>query len=124
MVEFGKSVMKTAFKILSIFLLLTVGAVNAFANPAQRQEWRNELREIHEQQILERQDQAQPPRAGHRRTEFENAESSGPGAQGNASSSNAVVDDARRPGRMSPEDRRTLRRQINEAGRDIYAPRH
>ncbi len=29
----------------------------------------------------------------------------------------------RRPGRMSPEERRALRRQINEAGQDIYAPR-
>ncbi|MFI4939184.1 MAG: hypothetical protein ACHP7O_02380 [Burkholderiales bacterium] len=27
-------------------------------------------------------------------------------------------------GRMSMEERRALRRQINEAGRDIYAPRH
>jgi len=31
--------------------------------------------------------------------------------------------DQQRPGRMSPEDRRTLRRQIDEAGHDIYAPR-
>ena len=27
----------------------------------------------------------------------------------------------RRPGRMTPEERRALRRQINEAGQDIYS---
>lgn len=31
-------------------------------------------------------------------------------------------DGGRRGGRMSPEDRRELRRQIDEAGRNIYAP--
>jgi hypothetical protein len=30
---------------------------------------------------------------------------------------------ARRDPRMSPDERRALRRQIDEAGRDIYAPR-
>jgi hypothetical protein len=33
------------------------------------------------------------------------------------------ADGNRRQGRMSPEERRALRRQINEAGHDIYAPR-
>ncbi len=32
-------------------------------------------------------------------------------------------DQGRRGGRMSPEERRELRRQIDEAGRNIYAPR-
>jgi hypothetical protein len=35
---------------------------------------------------------------------------------------NGAPEDARRS-RMTPEERRTLRRQIDEAGRDIYAPR-
>lgn len=30
----------------------------------------------------------------------------------------------RRPGRLSPEERRALRRQINEAGSDLYTPGH
>ena len=30
---------------------------------------------------------------------------------------------ARRPGKLSPEERRALRQQINEAGHDIYAPK-
>lgn len=35
----------------------------------------------------------------------------------------APPDEGRRGGRMSPEERRELRRQIDEAGRNIYAPR-
>lgn len=34
----------------------------------------------------------------------------------------APQDDGRRGSRMSPEERRELRRQIDEAGRNIYAP--
>jgi len=30
---------------------------------------------------------------------------------------------SRRDARLSPDERRALRRQIDEAGRDIYAPR-
>jgi hypothetical protein len=34
------------------------------------------------------------------------------------------VDRSGRPGRLSPDERRALRQQINDAGRDIYrAPR-
>lgn len=33
------------------------------------------------------------------------------------------TDSSKRSGRMSPEDRRALRQQINEAGQDIYNPR-
>lgn len=33
------------------------------------------------------------------------------------------AEEPRRGGRMSPEERRALRRQIDEAGRDLYAPR-
>jgi hypothetical protein len=31
--------------------------------------------------------------------------------------------DGRKHGKLSPEERRALRRQINEAGQDIYTPR-
>jgi hypothetical protein len=45
---------------------------------------------------------------------------SNPGAQ----YSGVEQDNARRQAsRLSPEERRTLRRQINEAGQDIYIPR-
>jgi hypothetical protein len=47
-----------------------------------------------------------------------------PQAQQEQSTRNA--DNARRSGRMTPDERRDLRRQINEAGMDLYAhpPRH
>lgn len=36
-----------------------------------------------------------------------------------------VVDrGAARPGRLTPDERRALRQQINEAGRDVYRPVH
>jgi hypothetical protein len=34
------------------------------------------------------------------------------------------ADNSRRAGRMSPEERRALRRQIDEAGHDLYPPKH
>ena len=49
-------------------------------------------------------------------------ESSGSGEQGD-NQTNASSDGARRNGRLSPEERRALRRQIDEAGHDIYAPK-
>lgn len=35
-----------------------------------------------------------------------------------------ISDSPRRQGRMTPEERRALRRQIDEVGHDIYLPRH
>jgi hypothetical protein len=32
--------------------------------------------------------------------------------------------ESRRSGRMTPDERRDLRRQINEAGMDLYPPKH
>ncbi|MGE5622617.1 MAG: hypothetical protein ACM3WS_05635 [Bacillota bacterium] len=48
-------------------------------------------------------------------------ETSGYTAQGDSASS--AQENGRRQGRMSPEERRTLRRQIDEVGHDIYAPK-
>lgn len=47
-------------------------------------------------------------------------ESSGNGAQENA---NPRPENVQRQGRLSPEQRRALRRQIDEAGQDIYTPK-
>src|SRR4051812_30978184 len=46
-------------------------------------------------------------------------DTSGYGSQGD-SGSNAQDNSSRRQGKMSPEERRALRRQIDEAGHDIY----
>jgi hypothetical protein len=35
---------------------------------------------------------------------------------------NGNAEEPKRQGKMTAEERRALRRQINEAGRDIYAP--
>jgi hypothetical protein len=54
-----------------------------------------------------------------RRREFD---SSGFGTRSDNAANN-VPDASRRQGKLSPEERRALRRQIDEAGHDIYAPR-
>lgn len=41
----------------------------------------------------------------------------------NDNSANRNAEPSRRDPRLSPDERRALRRQIDEAGRDIYAPR-
>jgi hypothetical protein len=51
--------------------------------------------------------------------EFGGQDSSGYGNQG-GNSSNGANDNSRKQGRMTPEERRALRRQIDEAGHDIY----
>jgi len=50
------------------------------------------------------------------------SDSSGYGAQGSGQS-NSSADNMRKQGKLSPEERRALRRQIDEAGHDLYAPR-
>ncbi len=50
--------MKSAFKILSISLLLMVAMVSAYANPEHRQEWRDDARGGELQQGLEQREQA------------------------------------------------------------------
>jgi hypothetical protein len=43
--------------------------------------------------------------------------------QSNERADNGRTDQSRRESKLSPDERRALRRQIDEAGRDIYAPR-
>ena len=68
--------------------------ISVFANPNQREDRR-------EAQRAEQRQEYAPDRNDRR------------GEQG--------AEDTRKNGRMSPEDRRALRRQINEAGQDIYS---
>ena len=68
-------------------------ALSAFANPNQREDRREDRRAAQQQGYM-------PDRNDRR---FDQGE-----------------EDLRKKGRMSPEDRRALRRQINEAGQDIY----
>ncbi|MEC4719476.1 hypothetical protein RY831_09960 [Noviherbaspirillum sp. CPCC 100848] len=73
---------------------------------------------------LERgQQHMQPPSSDRRENRsYPGQDSSGYGGQPDAPTSQAA-DNARRQGRMSPEERKALRRQIDEVGHDIYAPK-
>jgi len=94
-----------AFSTLSIAVLLVVASGTAFASPGQRA-WRDELREMQQQQPS----REQPARDDH------------VGRQVSNDPQNGNVESPKKQGKMSAEERRALRRQINEAGRDIYAP--
>ena len=85
--------------IKKIFLAVWLGGsvINAFANPYQRED-RREAQRAGQQQ--------QQPEYGYQRNDRRNEQG---------------AEDPRKSGRMSPEDRRALRRQINEAGQDIYS---
>lgn len=105
------------------FLLLVSGTANVFAGPggfgrAERGFLQNAVLE-RSLQGVEQPGQRQPEPRGGRQVVL--PETSGYTAQGDSGSSSQ--DNARRQGRMSPEDRRTLRRQIDEVGHDIYAPK-
>ncbi|WP_088709034.1 hypothetical protein [Noviherbaspirillum denitrificans] len=108
-------------------LLLLLCAASALAEPGgYRRDARDAVRAYHIQAVtLERtlppgQMQGVPqerPRQGM-------PDSSGYGAPRESRSDSQQAENARRQqGRMTPEERRTLRRQIDEAGHDIYSPR-
>ena len=105
--------MKMALTRISIALLLAAGAVSAVANPYGREE-----REAARQQQREgRMEQREAPRGEvQSQRQEERRRDVAPPQQ-------AAPDQARRPGKLSPEERRALRQQINEAGHDIYAPK-
>jgi hypothetical protein len=102
--------MKTVLKTLSISLLLAINIAGAYADSGRRQEWREDMRAAHYQQVNDQGDQ----RRGERQKSEQNRE--------RELSNSVTQEESRKSGRMKPEERRTLRRQINEAGRDIYTP--
>ena len=111
------------------FLLLLLGLANAFAEPGHnRRDARDAVRAYQIQSVtLERSLPRDPVPAvppQERRSQVPAApESSGYGATGDAQSNSQQAENIRRQGRMSPEERRALRRQIDEAGHDIYTPK-
>lgn len=94
-------------------LLMLVGGT-ALASPGQ-QPWRDELRAMHQQQAWRDQGQAQPVRD-------DRVDSQGSSNGNPTPPQHANGEPPKKAGKMSAEERRALRRQINEAGRDIYAP--
>jgi len=111
--------MKIALAKISIALLLTAGAVSALANPGEREAAHAAPQQQREGRAGQREalrGELQLQREEERRRETAGRQQE--------SRPNAAPDQPRRTGRLSPEERRALRQQINEAGHDIYAPRH
>jgi hypothetical protein len=117
------------FKRLGAFSLLIFASAATLAEPAgHRRDARETIRAYHVQSVAldrgNRPDQppSQQPMESRRGREIGAPDSSGYGAplEGQAS---APSDNNRRQGRLSPEERRALRRQIDEVGHDIYAPK-
>lgn len=113
-------------KRLVISIMLSVGSAAVLADAGDYgQSSRDAVRAFHVQNIyLERgQQHMQPPSSDRRENRsYPGQDSSGYGGQPDAPTSQAA-DNARRQGRMSPEERKALRRQIDEVGHDIYAPK-
>ncbi|MDB5763424.1 MAG: hypothetical protein JWQ21_2419 [Herminiimonas sp.] len=105
--------MNMLFKKISISLLLMISMVSAFANPGQNRGDRDAAHAARQQQRAMDQGESQ----GGRQQQYRQFDQ---GRQPDNGNPNAGPDGSRKPGRMSPEERRALRRQINEAGHDIY----
>lgn len=96
-----------ALKRISISVLLVAGTVLVNPAAARDREHRAATRDDHASQHhlarfdRRRADEVPPP----------------PAPQGDNRS------EPRKQGKMTPEERRALRRQINEAGQDIYVPK-
>jgi hypothetical protein len=108
-------------------LALVVTALPAQSDPLPRRGEREAVRAFYLQQISnERNGQQEDPRQQYQRQ----TDNQRPAGQvfampdtSDYSNPQDNNDPRRRSGRMSPEERRALRRQIDEVGHDIYAPR-
>jgi hypothetical protein len=115
-----ENLMKHAFNVLAVFLLTTGAARLAVADtapqtmPAHVPGLREQMRELQQQAMLQRDHHSQPqPQMSEQQMHDGNVDTTSTQEQG--------PDDVSR-GRMSPEERRALRRQIDEAGHELYAP--
>lgn len=120
---------KMRIKPISLCVLLSVGVAHASAQRAGSERGHKEtartyyIQNVYMDRDSARQPQQQPPAEPPRRNgDPGQTDSSGFGGprEGHANSS---AENARKQGRLSPEERRTLRRQIDEMSHDIYAPR-
>lgn len=97
---------------LSISFLLIIGMSGAFAAPGDRDAERS-LRQQNDRGDY----QSENRNAQNRRSSESGQSEMDRGASGQSGNG---AEGGRRQGRMSPEERRALRQQINEAGQDIY----
>jgi hypothetical protein len=103
-------------------------AASAVADPGPtRRDAREAVRAYHIQSVnMDRnlpREPLQPIPPERRRENASVPESSGYGSSGDAQSNSQQAENMRRQGRLTPEERRALRRQIDEAGHDIYMPK-
>lgn len=130
-----KNFMYKTFQMISISLLL-VAMESAWAGPGDRDGWRDGRGRYSERQPRAADRQGfQPRRENQMQRQFEPLRGDrgfqpggraapvvvAPGPQG-LGPFDATSEGSRRPGRMTLEERRALRRQIDQAGRDIYRP--
>ena len=116
-------------KLLGTFLLLALGAAIAIAGPSDG--WRSGREIVRAFQVQgvpqersdfrNQQEQVQPERRRSREVVGQdNSSGYGGPAEGRAGD---AAENARRQGRLSADERRALRRQIDEVGHDIYGPK-
>lgn len=123
--------MNIGLKQISVCILLIAGIVDASANAGgnRRNEQRDYFMRLFQVQSADGERSSphgEPQMQSHaeRRRSREDGppDSSGTGNQMDNSSTNPP-EAPRKQGKLSPEERRALRRQIDEAGHDIYPPR-
>jgi hypothetical protein len=98
--------MNAAVKISSLGLILLLGSTAVLGNDRDERLLRREAR-------IEQRQQAQPDNRGRQ-------QEARPDARPEPQNVPQQADPSKRNGRMSPDDRRALRRQIDQAGHDIY----
>lgn len=115
-------------KRIGFFLLFLAGTASVAAMTADGRGAREAVRAYYAQDVSSDRSDARDrqvvpqPALPQRNRESNIPDSSGSGAQaGNQSSSGG--EQSRRQGKMTPDERRALRRQIDEAGHDIYVPK-
>ena len=99
--------MDIRLKRTAAFVMLVVGMTSAFADPDYRREERGAARAAQQEQRA----LAREARLSEKNAEEDNY-------------SNTGRDANNKHRKLSPEERRALRRQIDEAGQDIYTRKH
>jgi hypothetical protein len=98
-------------------IVVCVLACTASGAMAQGQDRGPRRDDMQQQQMRERfENRAQEPRFDQRSYEMREEQR----RQAQAQHEQAMREEGRRGGRMTPDERRDLRRQINEAGMDLY----
>jgi hypothetical protein len=113
-------------KQIGVSLLLILGAAHAFADSGgYRREGRDTVRAFYLQSSsVTRGDQRGEPRVPRQPDGSRGRESGLPDSSGSSQAeSGPPPDNKSKQGRLTQEEKRALRRQIDEAGHDIYVPK-